>query len=171
MIRKIITALAALLLCTAFYVLAVLADPVREKDNSKWLVKENTEINTVSRAESANQSELAGLLGVAVPRLPGDGQGQVEDASYRGIRARLYSYRTDRGTVSAVRPADAAPLLLQNRYSLTGQSVALLGMQAALATSGTSRCLYFAGDDAAYCLTADGMSEDDFLLLAGELAF
>jgi hypothetical protein len=172
LIKKIITALAALLLMAAFYVLAVIANPARENDTTQWLVTEDAgAITAIGLTQSDSQQELADLFGAAVPRLPDGGQGQVNDASYRGIPARLYSYHTGSVTLLAVRPLDAAPLLLASGYALSPQSVPLLGTQASLAVSGASRRLYFAGDDAAYALTADGLSEADFLTAAGGLTY
>ena len=171
MIRKILTLLAALLLMAAFYVLAVLADPATEKGASPFLVREDTDLGASVRFASGSQGELAGAFGAAVPRLPYDGQGKVENTSWRGIAARYYTFKTGHGTVSAVRPADAAPMLLLPGHALSLQNYQLLGMQASLASSGDSRCLYFAGDDSAYSFAAEGLSAEDFLQSAGELAF
>ena len=73
-------------------------------------------------------------------------------------------------TVTAVRPADAAPMLLRAGLTLSADGdAAALGLPAALAVRGDARCAYFSDDMAAYSVYAPAADAETFAQLLSRL--
>lgn len=112
----------------------------------------------------ADAQELAGLFGAKLPVMPGQAlRGQAVNLERNGKTVRKVTLVYDGITVTAVRPADAAPLLLREGMSLSAyDDLEALGLPAAAASWDDAFCLYFSDDEAAYSVYfADGETAAD----------
>ena len=98
--------------------------------------------------------ELAGLFGARLPFRPDQKpQEQAVNLERNGMTVRKVTLAYDGFTVTAVRPADAAPLLLREEMWLsTYDDMEVLGLPAAVASRDDAYCVYFSDDEAAYSI-------------------
>ena len=162
--RWSLRALAALGLAAALcvgYLFAVLLPRAAIRREDRFLV----EAEPVTRMQPATMNQptaLAQMFEAPLPILPGyTAEGEADNAQYDGQLARVATLRYEGLTISAVRPAAAAPLIRQNGLSVTG-SVTVLNQPAVLARRGDSFCLYLTTDDAAYAIWAPEATEEQF---------
>lgn len=168
--QKLLGALGALLLMVILYVGIVLIDRPDADEQGMYAVTEE-EITPLQAAQFTDASLLARSFGVEIPCLRDvPMRGTARNAAYDGKMARMVTLDYNGLTITAVRPADAAPLLLREKLSLSAdQAYTLLGIPASLATRGDERCLYLITSSAAYSVYAPAMSGEDFLAVAGRL--
>lgn len=128
----------------------------------------------VARMQAATMDDPAALARMfenRLPMLPGYKlNGQGVNTTYDGATARLVTLNYNGLTLSAVRPAAAAPLLLHGELDLSLRSdLTVLNLPAVLAAKGQAMCLYFSDENAAYSLYAPQVEEETFLGLLPHL--
>ena len=168
------TAALVLVLMAVIYIAAVLLQTAEDGGEGSWVVVEDQA--PLSRMQSASMSDLttlAQLFGAPLPTIPGYfAQGEGANALYDGQNARVATLRYEGVTVTAVRPASAAPLLLRQELSVSLRNdLTVLNLPAVLAEKGGAYCLYFSSEDAAYAIYAPRAQEQDLLSLADRLAW
>lgn len=161
---KVLIVLGTLLLMAVVYVSAILLQIPEDETNSHVAAEEPEPVSRMQPAAMNDASALAEMFGAPLPCLPGYAmRGQGDNANYEGSTARVAALQYSGVTVSAVRPASAAPLLLHEELSVqlrTGLSV--LNLPAVLAEMGNARCVYFSSTDAAYSIYAPQADAQDF---------
>lgn len=106
---------------------------------------------SIGTVQSNSLPDLAAILGVQVPYVSLSGSGAVQDAPNG---ARLLRWQEQNGLlISAIRPAAQAAQLRVDGLSLdTSCRWHIADHTAALASDGSSACIYYATQDAAYAL-------------------
>ena len=167
---KAVTFLLTLLLIGAVYVAAVLLQSPGDNETASYVVQEEKEPVTRMQSATVNSAQqLASLFGAPLPALPGYAvTGRGGNTSHDGETVRIASLQYSGLTVTAVRPASAAPLLLKSDLSVSMRGdLTLLNLPAMLANKGSAFCLYASSEDAAYAIYAPNAQEEDFMALLG----
>lgn len=162
----------ALILMAVIYLAAILLKTPEAEKESAWVVEE--EQAPVSRMQPATMSDakaLSELFGAPLPVLPGYPQsGTGENAAHDGQLARVATLHYEGFTVTAVRPASAAPLLLHGELAVRLRSdLTVMNLPAVLASRGNAYCAYFSSEAAAYAVYAPEVAEEAFLALLSRL--
>ena len=167
---RLLGALGALILMAFLYVGVVLLDRPDADEQGMYAVTDE-EITPLRAAQFTDPALLAESFGVEIPCIRGASmRGTARNAVYDGRTARLVTLDYDGLTITAVRPASAAPLLLRDQLSVsTEKTYTLLNIPATFAARGNERCFYFVTAAAAYAVYAPAMSMEDFLTAAGRL--
>lgn len=153
-------------------VFAVMAErPEEEKRAAAYAVTEEETLAAVPATDSDDMSALTRVFGARLLALRGEHvAGQVRNGSFEGGMARLAALHFDSLTVSAVRPASAAPLLKPEGMEVTlTDGVSVLGMPAVLFEGNGAFCLCFSDEAAAYSVYREGGVREEFLLFAASL--
>ncbi|MBE5782413.1 MAG: hypothetical protein E7329_03750 [Clostridiales bacterium] len=160
--------MAAALMIAVVFLAAILLE-IPEKDlEGQWVVEEEKEaVTPMQAANMGDVAALARLFGAALPFLPGSTPaGEARNAAYDGQTARKVTLTYDAFTVYAVRPAEAAPLLLMDHLDVQLRSdLTAMNLPVTLASREGAYCAYFADSTAAYAIFAPAAEEADFLLL------
>ena len=173
-LRRGAAAALVLLLMAVIYVAVVLLQPPGETDKGSFVVQEEDE--KVTRMQAAQMNDAAGLaalFGAPLPFLPGEpAAGQGTNASYDGETARVATLTCGGLTISGVRPAKAAPLLLRGELSVSLRSdLTVLNLPAVLASRGNARCVYVSDETAAYAIYSQALEEDAFFSALKQLSW
>ena len=163
--------LGALLFMAVIYVSAILLQTPEDENAERFASAAQESVPPMQSASMNDADALAQLFGAPLPYLPGYAMaGQGTNANYEGANARLVTMEYSGVTISAVRPAAAAPLLLRGELSVSLKSdLAVLRLPAVLAQKGSARCVYLSGADAAYSVYAPQAGEEDFLSMLEKL--
>lgn len=152
MLKKLFSALSFLLilLLSALFLLAGSKSPSVSAPAQA--------LSGVGSIASADHAALVARFGAPIPYLSTVGSGRVEDTVYAGGYARTFVFTDTTGlTVSAVRPAAAAPLLNPGNLSFDTSQICRAGdMQGLPATGKDGTYVYFSDQNAAYCLHIHG---------------
>lgn len=139
------------------------------------VTREGASLERSIAGETGSISQLRQMAGFPLPFLSGQTfLGEASNADYEGGNARVITMRYAVGiTVSAVSPADAAPLLRRSGFSLrmgTGETLRIQGLrqQAVVTENGKASCVYFTTDDAAYAIEAPGLSGEQLVHILNE---
>lgn len=170
-VGRIFLVLGVVLLMAIVYVSAILLQIPEDETDNYVVVEEPEPITRMQPATMNDARALAGLFGATLPYLPGYAmRGQGDNASYEGSVARIATLQYSGVTITAVRPASAAPLLLHKDLSVQLRNgLSVLNLPAMLAEKGNARCVYFSGADAAYSVYAQQAAEEDFFNMLGNL--
>ena len=130
----------------------------------------------ITRMQAATMNdvrELARMYEARLPVLSGYKlSGRGENATHDGGVARVVRLYYNGVTISAVRPASAAPLLLHGELDITLRTDrTVLNLPAVLACRNGAYCLYFSDETSAYTLYAPQAEEEEFLSLASRLSW
>ena len=163
-VGRIFLVLGTLVLMAVVYVSTILLQIPEEETDNYVVVDEPEPVTRMQPAAMNDASALAELFGAPLPCLPGYAmRGQGDNASYEGSAARIATLQYSGVTISAVRPASAAPLLLHEDLSVQLRNgLSVLNLPAVLAEKGNARCVYFSGANAAYTVYAPQAGEQDF---------
>lgn len=166
-VRRLLGALLSLILMAAVYVAAVLIHFPTPEDDSYVVEEEQEEVTRLQPAASADVYALARLFGSRLPVLSGAAMtGETLNAVHDGRTARMAVLRFSGFTVTAVRPASAAPLLMRGEMSVELRSgLEVQNLPVMLCTAGDALCAYFADEGAAYSIYAPKAAREDFLSL------
>ena len=172
--KKVLAFLVFLIVLAVFCLYAVIA--IRPPESGAARLMEAEEPDVIRTVESADPAQLARLFEHACPMLPEAGvYGTVSTQRLEGRNARLLTLEYAQMTLSCVRPATAAPLLLRpgltvmSLYTEDRYRFSVLSMPAVYAEKGNERCLYFSDESAAYRLYTDSLGRDEFLNLSQRL--
>lgn len=171
-IRGLFFGIAVLLAGALIYTGAVLLESPEASQDDSWAVIDDEEIITPLQAATMNDaSALARLFGAPLPAFSGvQPRGEARNVHHDGKTVRKITLEYEGATVTAVRPASAAPLLLQSDLSISLRSdLTAINLPAVLAEGKGRYCLYFSSNQAAYALTAQAENAEEFLLLARQL--
>ncbi len=174
LLSGILTTFCTLLLMAFLYCAAVLLQgPAEQREGSFVVQDEPQAVTRMQAASTGDPDALAALFGAPLPVLRGASvEGEGSNALLDGQTARVAALRFPGFTVTAVRPAAAAPLLLRKGLSVSLKTdVTVLNMPAILAARGTEYCVYMTGEDAAYAVYAPGLDEASFLALLDRLTW
>ena len=162
--------LGALLLMAVVYVSAILLQ-MPDAESGIDSAGAEAKISPMQPAAMNSAQALAELFGAPLPCLPGYAMaGNGMNADYEGAVARVATLQYTGVTISVVRPAAAAPLLLRGDLSVDLRSdLSVLNLPALMATKGNARCVYLSGADAAYSVYASQAGEEDFLAMLEKL--
>ena len=166
-------ALLTLALMACAYAAAVLLRTPESGQGDGWQVIEEQEtVGPLQAGSTGDPQALARLFGAELPFLPGAAAaGTAQNTQFDGALARLATLEYAGLTISAVRPAAAAPLLLHGELSVDLRSdLSVLNLPAVLAHRENAYCLYFSNDAAAYAVYAPNAPKEDFLALIGRLS-
>lgn len=168
MVKKLFSSLALTLALLLFSFLLIMGGEEKNAVQST----NATSLAPKGLLTSQELSLLAAHFGVSVPYCSLTGSGRVEDTSYQGNYARLFTWTDENSlTVTCVQPAAAAHLLRDDALSPNLQSTYLVsGMTAALFTGSAASALYFGNEDVSYRLSCPG-SADELLKLLASLQF
>ena len=172
LLLRLLKWLGALAVMGLIYVsLVVLQMPDDELSASYVVVEEPEEITRMQSATMNDAPSLAQLFGAPLPYIPGYAMtGQGENRTYDGALARMVTMEYSGVTISAVRPASAAPLLLRADLSVALRTdLNYLSLPAVLAQRGEAKCVYLTGEQAAYAVYAPRAGEEEFLALLERL--
>lgn len=174
LVSRLITVLLCLILMAVVYVAAVLLQNDGDSEKGSFIVQEEKE--PITRMQSATMADipaLSQLFGAELPYLKGVSvTGQGENAVHDGEIARVCTLTYPGVVITAVRPANAAPLLLRNGLSLSMRSdLTVLNLPASLAERGDTRCVYFVNETAAYSVYAAQSTEEEFLRILENLSW
>ena len=163
-VGRIFLVLGVVLLMAIVDVSVILLQIPEDETDNYVVVEEPEPITRMQPATMNDARALAGLFGATLPYLPGYAmRGQGDNASYEGSVARIATLQYSGVTISAVRPASAAPLLLHEDLSVQLRNgLSVLNLPAVLAEKGSARCVYFSSADAAYTVYAPQAGEQDF---------
>ena len=111
------------------------------------------------------------MLGAPLPQFSGHTPaGEARNTRHDGQTVRQVTLTYPGLVITAVRPASAAPLLLRNELSIQSRSdLTVMNLPATLAGKGSSHCLYFSSEFAAYSLYAPNATEEEFLSLLRQI--
>ena len=170
-VGRIFLVLGVVLLMAIVYVSAILLQIPEDETDSYVGAEEPEPVTRMQPAAMNDAQALAGLFGAPLPYLPGYAmRGQGDNANYEGSVARIATLQYSGVTITAVRPASAAPLLLHEDLSVSMRSdLSILHLPAVLAGKGNARCVYFSGADAAYSVYAPQAGEQDFFNMLSNL--
>lgn len=170
-IRGLIRGLILLLTGIMVYVGVVLLESPEASQDDSWAVIDDEPITPLQAATMSDAQALARLFGAPLPAFPGvQPYGEARNAAHDGRTARMITLDYNGARIMAVRPASAAPLLLQDGLSVSLRSdITALNLPAVLAEGQGRYCLYFSSDQAAYALIADAGSPEAFLSLARQM--
>lgn len=171
-IRGLIFGITALLIAAVLYVGAVLLESPEARQDDSWAVVDDEEIVSPLQAASMNDvSALARHFGAPLPAFPGViPQGEARNVIHDGKTVRKVTLKYNGVEITALRPASAAPLLLQSDLSISLRSnITAVNLPAVLAEGKGRYCLYFSSNQAAYSLSAPAESTEAFLQLAQQL--
>ena len=166
-------ALVLILVAVIYLAAVLLASPGTDRESS-WIVEEDpVPVTRMQSASTQDARELARLFGAPLPVLPGfTPAGEAGNATHDGEAARVATLRYEGLTITAVRPASAAPLLLRGEMDVQLRSdLTVLSLPAVLADRGRAHCLYFSDETAAYSLYAPQAEEEEFLSLLSRLSW
>ncbi|MBQ9263650.1 MAG: hypothetical protein IJ189_05500 [Clostridia bacterium] len=166
----ILTLIAAALI----YLAAVLLQSPGSNQEEGYIVQED--IAPVTRMQAATMNDAAALARMFENRLPAlEGfapNGQGVNTAHDGGVARLVTLSYNGVTISAVRPATAAPLILHKDLDIVLRSdLTVLNLPAMLASRGSAFCLYFSDESASYAVYAPQAEEEAFLALIPRLSW
>ena len=170
-IGRVFLTLGAVLLMAIVYVSAVL---LQIPDADSGLDTAAAEPETIPRMQPAAMNSaqaLSELFGAPLPYLPGYAMaGQGDNVDYEGANTRLVTLQYPGVTITALRPAAAAPLLLHGELSVNLRGdLSVFNLPAMLAEKGNARCVYFSSTDAAYSVYAPQAGEEDFFSMLEKL--
>ena len=170
-VGRIFLVLGVLLLMAVAYVAAVLLQSPDEQANRLAFPSEREDVPRMQPAAMSSPQALSELFGAPLLSLPGYAMtGEGTNADYEGTNARIATLRYSGVTISAVRPAAAAPLLLRGELSVNLRGdLSVLNLPAMLAEKGNARCVYFSSTDAAYSVYAPQAGEEDFFAMLEKL--
>ena len=154
------------------YVALVLLEIPVGNQAGQWVVEEEKEaITPLQSADLSDGRELARIFGAPLPVVKGMAfRGEARNVSHDGALVRQAMLFYEGFTVTAVRPASAAALLLYPELSISLRSdLSIWNLPVTLASSGEQFCAYFADGDTAYAVYAPRATESNFLLLLDRL--
>ena len=158
---------AAIVIAMVF--LAAILLEIPEKDvEGQWVVEEEkAPVPPMQAANMGDVQALAQLFGAPLPALPGHTPaGEARNASHDGRTVRKVTLAYEGFTVYALRPAEAAPLLLRDELDVQLRSdLTAMNLPVTLASRDGAYCAYFADGMAAYAIYAPAAEEGDFLSL------
>ena len=163
--------LAVLVIAGVFLGGILLEIPGKEKE-SRWVVEEEKEpVTLMQAANMSDVSALSRLFGAPLPGLAGQmPRGEARNVSFDGQNARRVVLLYEGFQVEAVRPAEAAALLLKDELDVQLRSdLTVMNLPATLAGRGGAFCAYFADSTAAYAVYAPAAEETVFLELLKKL--
>ena len=171
---KLLIIALAILLMALVYVAAVLLQLPGDMEENSFVVQEESEpVTRMQAADMNDAAALSALFGAPLPCLPGlTPSGQGGNTTHDGETVRVATLRYEGLTVTAVRPASAAPLLLHGDLSVSMRSdLTVLNLPAVLASHGDQYCAYVTSEHAAYSFYAAQATEEEFLALLQRLAW
>lgn len=154
MIRRLVAILLSLILMAAFYVFALMMEDEESKRSDEFLVQEAE--GPLERAElfqSEDARELARAFGVALPVPEGLTSGTVNGGGYHGYTTRLVSLEGASARITGIRPASAAPGILQGDLVFLASDKALMGYELLMAKRGDEVYYALLTPDAAFLIT------------------
>ena len=159
--------LLSLVLMAAVYVGAVLIHSPESEEGSFVVQEEPEAVTRLQASSSDDPAALARLFGARLPVVPGlPMTGETRNASHDGQAARMAILRYNGATLSAVRPASAAPLLMRPEMSVELRSgIDVQNLPVMLCGRNDAWSAYFADETAAYEIYAPQASREDFLAL------
>ncbi len=164
MVKKFFSSLALMLTLALFSFLLIMGD----KENGAAPATNLSPLAPAGLITSQELPLLSAHFGLSVPYCSPIGSGKVEDVTYQGNYARMFTWTDENNlTVTCVRPAAAAHLLRNDALSPSTESTYLIdGMTAALFTGNNQSALLFGDEDVAFCLAFPGPAEELFSLLS-----
>ena len=172
--KSIFAVSGTVLIMGIIYLAAILLQAPTDGTAGSFVVDDGQD--TVSRmqpAETGDPGSLASLFGAPLPMLPGlTSRGQAGNTSHDGLNVRVAVLQYEGLTVTAVRPASAASLLLRDKLSVSLMSdLTVLNHPAVLASRGGAHCVYFTNESAAYSIYTPQADEADFLAVLKRLTW
>ena len=166
--RAVLRVLTVLVLLAASYAALILLTKTPEKPSD---AQPTEPVTALQPGSTSDIQTLTRLFGAPLPVLPGAAlQGSAENVQYEGQTVRKVTMTYSGFQVTAVRPADAAPLLLRPELSLEiRDGIAVAQWEATLAHRGTAWCLYFSDENAAYAVFVPNTDEQTMMQLAGKM--
>jgi len=171
-LKGLLLAIVSLLLCGVIYVAVTLLESPEVMPEASYRVQETDEsLSPLQAGSSQDAAALRAHFGAPLPYFPGAvPAGEIRNVSHDGKNAYQVTLRYQGATITAVRPASAAPLLLQADYAVSLRSdITAVNLPGVLATNDGQYCLYFSSDLAAHCLNAPARDAAVFLQLAEEM--
>lgn len=168
----LIRGLMILLFCALIYVGMVLLESPEARMDDNWTVVDDDPVPPLQAVSSSDAGALARLLGAPIPALRGKSmQGQALNLTHDGqtVRQVILDYGDLR--ITALRPASAAPLLLEEGLSVRLQKdLTVMNMPAVLSEGDGRYCIYFSSTQAAYSVSGKAESASAFLGLVHSLS-
>lgn len=168
-LKCVFGALGVGLVAAVLAVLAIVAAPPEEvRRANAYAVAEFEQLPAIPATDATQMPLLTRVFGHRLYFVNGMGlSGTVRNDSFEGKMARVATIHFGEATLYAVRPAIAAPLILQAGLDLSlNDNLVVAGLPAMYAQSGDARCLYFSDDAAAYAFYAPQMAQTQFFDMA-----
>ena len=164
---RVVTALLLVICAAGVWTAAVLLD--KREDNTP--VKEiSAEMERMAVTDGASLAAAEAAFGACMPVLSVNAVSvSTRNAVWNGLPVRRLTAEYENGVVlSAVRPAEAAPLLTVagSMPEVSGQQLTVCNMQAVLCSGGNAFCLYFSDGETAWALCMENTDRESFLRLA-----
>ena len=162
LIRKFIGLLFFAVFLAVLYVATVLNAPA-DRDTAAPATAAGTPLPAIEPFSSADASALTAVFG-RLPIIPdAPFAGTVSSGIYEGQNVWIAVMDYGSCVLSAVKPSEAAPLLLRPGLSVDMAKDSLLcqGLNVLWAQKGDAMCLYFSDAEAAYSLYAPHVSQEE----------
>ena len=144
----------SLIVMGAFYVFSVMMEDEQSKRSDEFLVQAAEEpLRKMDAVRSADARALAQAFGAALPVPEGLQGGEVMSGSYHGYTTRSVTLEGKNARVTGVRPASAAPGLMQKDLLFLASDKALLGYSLMAAETDGGAVYSLLRDDAAFLIT------------------
>ncbi len=174
MLGGLFAVFGAVLMMAMIYLAAVLIQAPADGMAGSFVVDDGQDIvSRMQPVETGDAGDLASLFGAPLPMLPGlSPWGKAGNTSHDGLNVRAAVLQYEGLTVTAVRPASAASLLLRGELSVSMKNdLTVLNHPAVLAGKGGAHCVYFTSESAAYSIYTPQADEADYLAVLKRLTW
>ena len=174
LLGRLFGALMALLAAALIYLaLVILPSPAEQAVRDTAPSSTPAPVGRMQAAAMDDALSMARMFEYRLPQVQGFSlRGEGVNTAHDGQDARLVTLRYEGFTLSAVRPASAAPLLLREGLDVSLRSDAVaLSLPAVIAARGNAWCAYFSDENAAYSVYAPAAEEKTFFELLSRLSW
>ncbi len=152
-LNRVLSFVLAILFIAAFYVFAVLLDTADEKGEEQFVVEMAvTPIGDITPIQSADAQVITNAFGAPLPVPEGFISGMVHNTTYHTYKAMQVSLQGQNAVVTGIRPASAAPKILDPSLVFLAGDRTLLGYPLAVAETDGGRVYSLITEDAAFLI-------------------
>lgn len=153
-LNRIFSFALAIVFIGAFYVVAVLLDSTDEGKDTQFVVEMATlPLSPMQSLRSQDAQALTNAFGAPLPLPENFAIGQVEDTSYHTYQARKVHLQGENAQVFGIRPASAAPKIMDKSLTFLSAQRTLLGYPLSVAQTPTGPVYALLTEDAAFLIT------------------
>ena len=153
-LNRILSFVLAVLFIAAFYVFAVLLDTADDKQDKQFVVEMAvTPLSPMEMVQSQDPQVITNAFGAPLPLPEGFVSGKTENTSYHSYQARQVVLQGEKALVTCIRPASAAPKILDKELVFISGERSLLGYPLAVAETENGPVYSLMTEEAAFLIT------------------